>query len=170
MAITTDLIRNSSDHLDEVVKATLITWFRQSDLYRNNAIVFSDLMISRIDATEGTVKARMINAVVKEIDKLGVGEVEIRGDRDAVWWNQAKERQALINTAFLILFDDVVEATGGLAEGVFIDRGLYGHFAVGQRPQFTQIGGRYTTDCTCGKGYPYARCYVHHKQQSYPFY
>ncbi len=169
MAITTDLIRNSSDHLDEVVKATLITWFRQSDLYRNNAIVFSDLMISRIDAAEGTVKARMINAVVKEIDKLGVGEVEIRGDRDAVWWNQTKERQALINTAFLILFDDIVEATGGLAEGVFIDRGLYGDFAVGQREQLTGIGGQFARPCSCSKGYPYSNCYIHGRVKSYPY-
>ncbi|HNC59276.1 MAG TPA: hypothetical protein PLP33_27865 [Leptospiraceae bacterium] len=159
MAITSDKVRNSSDHLTDLDKALLITWFRQSDVYRNNALVFSSTLVSRIDSAEGTVKARIINAVIKEIDKLGVGEVEIRGDKDAVWWNQSKERQALLMTAFLTLYDDIVDGAGSILEGYIPGLGIYGVASVGQRPQYIAVGGvaiRYNNVC-CAV-YPYCEC------------
>lgn len=171
MAITSDKVRNASDHLDTVTKALLVTWFRESDDYRANPLVYSADIVSRLDAAEGTITARIINAVVKEIDKLGVGEVEIRGDRDAVWWNQHTERQALLRTAFLTLYGDLVDIAenGGDLNAVIPDRGLYGDAAVGQR-EFIGIGGlaaKYTGVC-CGL-YPSCSCNVTiYRQKSYP--
>lgn len=167
MAITSDRVRNASDHLDEVTKSLLITWFRESDIYRANAAVYSSDIVSRIDAAEGTIKARIINAVVKEIDDLGVGEVEIRGDRDAVWWNQSKERQALLQTAFLVLYDDLVEGDTGTGTGVIESMGISGDAAVGQRPQYTGIFGQYVRPC-CGY-YPNCDCYIVGRVRSYPY-
>lgn len=169
MAITSDKVRNASDHLDVTDKALLVTWFRESDTYRANAIVFSADLVTRIDAAEGTVKARIINAVIKEIDKLGVGEVEIRGDRDAVWWNQHKERQALLTTAFLALYDDIVDGAGTTIDGVIPDLGLYGVAAVGQR-EFIGIGGlAIKYHGICCHSFPSCSCsQTIYRQQSYP--
>lgn len=164
--ITSDKIRNASDHLTTIDKAILITWFRESDLYRKHALVFSGTLVSRVDAAEGTVKARMLNALIKEIDNLGIGQVEIRGDRDAVWWNQETERQALLGSALRVLFDDAVDGAGNFSEGVIPSVGLYGDAAVGQRPQLTTIEGGYSRSC-CGF-YPYCGCYFHGKVKSYP--
>lgn len=167
MAITSDKVRNASDHLDDVTKALLVTWFRESDTYRANALVFSGDLVSRIDAAEGTIKARIINAVVKEIDNLGVGEVEIRGDRDAVWWNQHKERQALLTTAFLSIYDDLVDGAGSIIDGVIPSLGIYGDAAVGQRPQYTGIFGEYIYPCC--PSYPSCACVRVSRVKSYPY-
>lgn len=165
--ITTDRVLNASDHLDDVTKAMWVVWFRQSDVYRKNAVIFSADLVSRIDAAEGTVKARILNAIAKELDILGVGEVEIRGDRDAVWWNQEAERQALLNTAFLALYDDIVDGTGGTTiDGVIPSLGLYGDAAVGQRPQLTGIFG---TAIKCCSGYPNCSCVTTYRVKSYPY-
>lgn len=166
MAITSDKVRNASDHLDVTDKALLVTWFRESDIYRANAIVFSADLVTRIDAAEGTVRARIINAVIKEIDKLGIGEVEIRGDRDAVWWNQHKERQALLTTAFLALYDDIVDGAGTVIDGVIPSLGLYGDAAIGQRPQFSGIFGQYIYPCC--NSFPTCGCVGTAIQRSYP--
>lgn len=144
MPITTSLVQNASDHLSDLTKAMAITYLRNSDKYRSNALVFSPLLTTRINAAEGTVNARMINAIITEIDKLGVGEVSIRGDKDAVWWNQHEERQALIDSLFDILIDQFVDAGTGTSEGVIPGLGLYGYGAFGNRPCIQ------TSDCNCG--------------------
>lgn len=156
MALTSEMVRNASDHLTEVDKAMFIVMLKQSDLYRQYAISFSGNVVSRVDAAEGTVKARMINAIIKELDKLGVGVVEIRGDKDAVWWNQQKERQALLSTALYVLFDVDVEGAGGdgTGSGIFPDRGVFGDIAVGQRPRYVSGCGHYTR---CDS-YPHCGC------------
>jgi hypothetical protein len=157
MALTSTMITNASDHMSEVDKAWLITLLRQCDLYKENALVFSSTIVSKVDAANNTIKARMLNAVLKEIDKLGVGVVEIRGDKDAVWWNQQKERQALLNTALYVLYEvDVEGLSGGSggSTGIFPDKGVYGDVAVGQRPQLVGICGQYVK-CS---GYPNCTC------------
>lgn len=169
MALTTAIVSNASNHLESITKAILITLFRQIEVYRRNALIFSADLSTRIDAAEGTDKARMLNAVMSEIDKLGIGEVEIRGDEDAVWWSQAKEREALLTTAFLTLYDDVVEGTGTTAEGVIPSKGLYGDFAVGQRPQLLDRFGTSEKLCSnCLTSIP-CGCTTKYRLKSYPF-
>lgn len=167
MALTSDMIRNASDHMSDVDKAWLITLLRQCDLYRENAIIFSTNIVSKVDAANHTIKARMLNAILKEIDKLGVGVVEIRGDKDAVWWNQQKERQALLNTALYVLYEVDVEGITGSGDGstgIFPEIGVYGDVAVGQRPQYTAICGVYTP-CS---SYPNCGC-ITKKIKSYSY-
>lgn len=157
MAITTTQIAASSEHISTETKALFIVLFRSLDLYRNYATIFNPLMESRFASAEATVKAKMLNAVMTEINNLQTGEVEIRGDQDGVWWSQQRERQALITEAFHILFDDIVDVAGS-GDGVdFIDPtiGVYGNSAVGQRPMYCGICGQYysctsTSSSKCG--------------------
>lgn len=153
MALTIDQIQNSSDHLDEITKALFVNYFRQLDIYRKNATIFSANLTQKIDAAEGTVQARMLNAIMAQIAKLGTGEVEIRGDRDGVWWNQSREREALVKDAFLVLYEDITEILSTTNDGVIPSKGLYGDYAVGNRPNYISNQGHYITctgnPCTC---------------------
>ena len=73
MALTTYLISQASDHLTEKEVQLWLLLFRQSAKYKQYAWVYSDGLQAKIEATEGTIKARMLNALMKEIDDLGVG-------------------------------------------------------------------------------------------------
>lgn len=107
MAITSYMVAHASDHLSDKHKELWLFWFRKLDSYREYAFVYSDLLPTRLNAAEGTVKARMLNALMKEIDALGVGEVSIDGDREGTVWSQTKERLTLIQEALDVLFDDI---------------------------------------------------------------
>lgn len=117
MALTTYLISQASDHLTEKEVQLWLLLFRKSAKYRAYAPVYSNGLAEKIQATEGTIKARMLNALMKEIDDLGVGEVHIggdqrtigagSGDREGTHWSQPIEREALIDEALDVLFDDI---------------------------------------------------------------
>jgi hypothetical protein len=131
MALTTYLISQASDHLTEKEVQLWLLLFRQSAKYKQYAWVYSDGLQAKIEATEGTIKARMLNALMKEIDDLGVGEVHIggdqrtigagSGDRDGTHWSQTIERASLIDEALDVLFDDIntliVPSSGAIASG-----------------------------------------------------
>jgi hypothetical protein len=163
MALTRDKIREQDDGIDEVTKAQIITLIRQHDYYRINAANFSANLSSRIDAASGTVKGKMLNALMFEIDDLDVGMVSIRGDKDAVWWNQHTERQALVKEMLDVLFDEAAEGsfiilengdivTGASTTGAVPSQGNYGVAAVGQRPYYCSTCGRTYASLTncCG--------------------
>jgi hypothetical protein len=163
MALTTDRIKNSSDHIDAVTKALIITLIRQHDFYRINAQIFSDTLSARIDSAEGSVSARMLNALMAEIDELDLGQVEIRGDKDALWWSQNKERLALVKEMLDVLFDEAAEGTSIILEngtiisgsgstGVVPSSGNYGTAAIGQRPYYCAICGQTSPNLKCGCG------------------
>jgi hypothetical protein len=117
MALTTYLISQASDHLTEKEVQLWLLLFRKSTKYRAYAPIYSVGLEDKILATEGTIKARMLNALMKEIDDLGVGEVHIggdqrtigagAGDREGTHWSQPIEREALIDEALDVLFDDI---------------------------------------------------------------
>lgn len=117
MALTTYLISQASDHLTEKEVQLWLLLFRKSAKYKAHAWVYSDGLQEKIEATEGTIKARMLNALLKEIDDLGVGEVHIggdqrtigagSGDREGTHWSQTIERESLIDEALDVLFDDI---------------------------------------------------------------
>lgn len=138
MALTTYLISQASDHLTEKEVQLWLLLFRKSAKYKQYAWVYSDGLQDKIEATEGTIKARMLNALLKEIDDLGVGEVHIggdqrtigagAGDREGTHWSQPIEREALIEEGLDVLFDDISTlivpgATlppGYLADGTYV--------------------------------------------------
>jgi hypothetical protein len=146
MALTTYLISQASDHLTEKEVQLWLLLFRKSTKYKQYAWVYSDDLENKILATEGTIKARMLNALLKEIDDLGVGEVHIggdqrtigagAGDREGTHWSQTIERESLIEEGLDVLFDDIstlIVPGGGSA--VLLPDGTYmrGRVAVGQR-------------------------------------
>lgn len=107
MAITSYMVMQASDHLSDKQKELWLFWFRKLDKYRQYAFVYSELLPTRLDDAEGTLKARMLNALMKEIDALEVGEVQIDRDREGTIWSQTIERLTLIEEALDVLFDDI---------------------------------------------------------------
>lgn len=161
MAISSQQVLAASEILTDVTKQLFVLEFRKLDLYRKYARIFSPMLASRMASADYTVQAKMLNAIRIELDNLGTGQVEIRGDSDAVWWSQEKERQALLGDAFLVLFDDIVDISpDGSMYFVNPNTGVYGVIAVGQRPQYCSACGYYTTcsstslqsryGCNCG--------------------
>lgn len=134
MALTTYLIAQASDHLTDKEVQLWLLLFRKSPKYREYAYVYSQDLEAKILATEGTIKARMLNALMEQIDDLGVGEVHIggdqrtigagAGDRDGTHWSQPIERLALIEEALDVLFDDIstliVPNTGQTTDGQYV--------------------------------------------------
>lgn len=164
MALTTYAISQSSDHLGEAEVQYLLYLFRKSVAYKTYAYIYSEGLEAKIVATEGTYNARMLNAVIKEVDDLGTGEVHIggdqrtigagSGDREGTHWSQPIEREALISDALAILFDDIstlIEPSGSIV----IVGGRGSHVATGQRSTnllcpvcnvtYTHVNGR--TQC-----------------------
>lgn len=160
--ITSDIINNSSDQLDEVTLLLLESLLKQTDDYATYSRIFPNVSISTtLTSVQGTIKARYLNAIVKEVDNLGVGVVSIQGDRDGLHWSQKDERNALLHEAFLLLFDNPDKyvtydskgnpifpylPTGGY--GVQGDNGNFGAYSTGQRPYLCRTHGR--TRCNCG--------------------
>ncbi len=135
MALTRDQIVNSSDILDSMSQSMYLVLFRSNDYYRQNALIFSADIVSRLSTASGTIKGRMLNALLDRIDKLGTGVVEIRADKDGVWWSQVKERNDLVTEALRVLYDDALEGFGLPTDQGYVNPnvGLYGNAAVGQR-------------------------------------
>jgi hypothetical protein len=107
MALTTYLISQASDHLGEKQIQLWLTLFRKLQRYKEFAFIYAPQMEQRLTDAEGTVKARMLNALMTQIDDLGTGEVSIRGDREGTYWSQPDERMALIDEGLDVLFEDV---------------------------------------------------------------
>lgn len=146
MAVTTQQVIAASEVLTELTQQMLIIHFRSLDLYRNHARIFYSMVPTRLSAASGTVKGKILNAVMNAIDELGSGQVEIRGDESAVWWNQEKERLALVKDAFLVIFDDIVDvAPDGTIDFINPSAGVYGLAATGQRPNYCGTCGYYKT-------------------------
>lgn len=142
MALTLPLIQDASNHLSEAAKSLWVTLFRTSLIYKAYAVVYTLDLEARLGAAEGTVKAQQLNALMTLIGELGPGEVSIQGDRDSVYWSQSKERQALIDEAFSVLFDDISTLINFFPPGIDPSKGNFGDYATGQRPQLCGICGQ----------------------------
>jgi hypothetical protein len=129
MALTTYLISKASDHLNNKSIELWISLFRQLPRYKENAVIYTPELESRLIDAEGTLKARQLNALMSLIDDLGPGEVKIQGDRQGVWFSQTEERLALIEEAFNILFDDI----STMVSYGTVETGYEKTVAVGQR-------------------------------------
>jgi hypothetical protein len=107
MALTTYLISQASDHLSSVSIELWKTLFRELPQYREYALVYSPLIEDALRDTEGTIKARQLNALMTLLDDLGPGEFSIKGDSDGLNYSAPSERLALINEAFSVIFDSI---------------------------------------------------------------
>lgn len=144
MALTTDQVINSSDYLDDVTRQTFIILFRSNDIYKQNAISWSSDVATRLNNASGTVKGRMLNALMKKIDKLGTGVASIRADKDGLFWSQEAERNALVTEALYVLYDitDALDAGASPESIAYPDGGLFGGIAIGAR-DVCQCTGNY---------------------------
>jgi hypothetical protein len=116
MALTSDMINRASDHLGEREVALWMFHIRKLPQYKKFSIYYEQSLEEKILDAEGTIKARMLNALLAEIDDLDVGEVHIGGDqrtigvgggdREGTHWSQTIERLTLIEEGFSILFAD----------------------------------------------------------------
>lgn len=133
MSLTREIIETSSDHLDEVAKLIIISLIRECDIYKSYANILVSKIQPAIDAAEGTLKARQLNGILKEIEKLGIGEVEIQDTRDGVRWSQSKERYELVKQLLFTLLD-VASLIGSGSDSVVVRaRQNYGVAATRQR-------------------------------------
>lgn len=110
-------IESSSDQLTPVVKALWLNMWRGHSLYQEHPFVYSDIS-SRLDASVGTVKARMLNALLVQLEELGGGEASLvpGTSRGGVQYSQHDERASLIEEGFRVLYDyaDMVIAIYGV--------------------------------------------------------
>lgn len=102
--LSKDEISTASAVLDELDIAMLVTVIKSGGTYKANPPFYNDLT-AKIEATDGTTEAKMLNAIKTRIESLGVGEVELRGGDEGVYYSQNKEREALINYAISIIYD-----------------------------------------------------------------
>lgn len=107
MALTTYLVSNASDHLSSVHIELWQTLFRELPQYQEYALVYSPQVEDALRNTEGTIKARQLNALMTLLDDLGPGEFSIKGDRDGLNYSVPSERLALISEAFSVVFDGI---------------------------------------------------------------
>jgi hypothetical protein len=106
MALTTDLINSASPHLGEKEIQLWLILIRKLPRYQLYSAAYAGEVQTRLEAAEGTIKARILNALMGEINELGTGEASIQGDREGLHWSQSQERMALIEEAFDVLFAD----------------------------------------------------------------
>lgn len=99
-------IESNSDQLTPAAREAWLLLFRGSQVYQQRAYAFTDLE-ARLIATIGTDSARMLNALLTQLEDLGSGEAELvpGNSRGGVQYSQRLEREALITEAFGVLYD-----------------------------------------------------------------
>lgn len=106
--ITRAKIDAASSTLTETAVLSLISIVRMTDRYKSNPSYFSDIK-EKIEATGGTTKAKQLNAALDELEKLGIGEVEINQAQtvgtDGLVYSKGRERASLIEYALGVLYE-----------------------------------------------------------------
>lgn len=152
MALTTYAISQASDHLSEKSVKLWQVLFRKSTDYLDYISIYGDDCVEdKLLDLDGTIEARMLNALMKEIDELGVGEVSIaQRSKEGLRWSQTDERMALIEEALHIVFGDNLSL---LAGGTYADAAL----AASKGSQTAARGSR-TLSCNCINGLTTVGC------------
>lgn len=137
--LTKAQITSASTTLDDTDIEMLVALFRISSRYKEYPEFFPDLE-SRLASVDGTIKAQQLNAVLDLIEDLGVGEVQIQGGDEGLRYSQTLEREALINYAMSVVYD----------QATFVPKpsSAYG-VAVGQRDLVCPICSGYTHSGDC---------------------
>lgn len=129
-------IQAQSQTLDEIDVANLVAIIKSSDRYKVNPLAFENLQTD-IEDVDGSVQAQIINAVIRQMEKLGIGEVEINQAQtvgtDGVVYNKRTEREALIQYVLNVLYDEVFETVAVNPEES-LDLFLRGNYSVGRLP------------------------------------
>jgi len=128
-------IEAASDTLTPTAIASIISTVRVTDRYKQLPAYFSDLE-DRLEAVNGTIHARQLNAALDALEALGVGEVQIDQSKtsgtDGVVYSKPVERAALVDYILGVLYEAfslsiyVVDAKDSIV--------VKGNYGVGQRP------------------------------------
>lgn len=127
-------IQAESSTLTELDVVNFVSIVRTSDIYKANPAFFVDLK-TKVEALDGTVEAKLINAIITKLEALGSGVIEINQQQtvgtDGVVYSQKANRDDLINYALGIMYEGIY-STSTLPD----DSGLkmYGNYAVGRLP------------------------------------
>jgi hypothetical protein len=96
-------ITAASPNLDDVDIQMWLSLIRSNPDYKANVVLFPNLEDTLNDAS-GDTAGKMLNALSARIQALGIGVVEIRAGDEGLWYNQQKERDALVAYALSILY------------------------------------------------------------------
>lgn len=122
-------ITAASSTLDETDIAMITAVIRGSDKYKQNPAYYIDFVV-RIEDTDGSIQAKMLNAALSAIVDLGVGVVEIDqrrvGGSDGLYYSQIAERNALIDYMIGAVYPEFFESVQVDVDGNYITGGRYG--------------------------------------------
>ena len=134
-------VENESDYISAINKQLIIMLLRKNTFYQLEILNSGDTASAKIDAAQGTLQAKMLNALMRIVQNVGNVNVAIRGDEDAVWWNALENVTEATNEIFFVLYNwsAYLNPEMGSGIGVIPDAGIWGDWAaVGQRPCLTQ--------------------------------
>lgn len=97
-------ITSADDTLDELAQAQLLALIRGSNRYKLHPD-FYELPATAIAAASGTMKGQQLNAALALIDVVGDGTVALSGGDDAVDFDQARDREQLIDYCISVLYE-----------------------------------------------------------------
>lgn len=128
--ISRDKISEASDELDEIAIDSLVATIRTTAIYKSNPAYFSG-MGAKFSALNGTVGAQQINAVLDELEILGIGEAQINQAQtvgtDGLVYSQTTEREALVEYALSVVYEGFSSSTPVIVTptGDLINTGKY---------------------------------------------
>lgn len=127
-------IEAASDTLTSVAVASIVSIVRMTDRYKENPAYFSDLQ-QKIEAVDGAVKAKQLNAALTELENLGVGEVEINQAQtvgtDGVVYSKVTERAGLVDYILGVLYEAY---SPSIYPNTSTDVTIRGNYGVGRLP------------------------------------
>jgi hypothetical protein len=138
--LTPQDVINESDVITAINKAVIIMLLKKNVFFQLEVNNSGDTASAKIDAAQGTIKAKMLNALLKLIQNTGNVNVSIRGDEDAVWWNAIENVNEITTEIFFVLYNwnAYLNPEQGSGIGVIPDAGIWGDWAaVSQRPCYT---------------------------------
>lgn len=134
--ITKATIQAQPTTLDEIDVANLVAVIKTGDRYKADPAVFTDLQ-TVIEDADGSVQAQILNAIIRQMETLGIGVVQINQSQtvgtDGVIYDKRLEREALIDYALSVLYTETF-STKAVDPNTVIDMFLGGEYSVGRLP------------------------------------
>lgn len=132
--LTSTEIQAESTTLSEIDVLNLVSNIRTSERYKSNPAFYVDIK-AKIEALDGSVEARLINAIITKLEILGSGVVEINQEQtvgtDGLIYSQKSEREAFIDYAVNIMYEESYSTVEVPDDSVM---SLHGAYAVGRLP------------------------------------
>lgn len=109
-ALTRALIEAADPDFTEEALASWVALIRQSSFYQQSRTLFDNLTGQLTNAP--AIVKKQLNAVMDQIEALGLQDVSIEGDTDAAHFSITANRDAWIGYALSVLYDISVDLIG----------------------------------------------------------